>query len=431
MKKAQKYIISFLIISLSLFIIQNLVARIPKKLTEQNIKESIVYYQNTGDYLELFNITKTPLKYSFQVDNYSECIILNMIWNLEPTFTSQIKMNYYEEYEGGVSCESLIKAVEENKKGTTEYSRYWHGSITIIKPLLIFFNVNQIRILLSIIIIILTIYLTVIMFKKSKLLAIFYILGLLSINFFTIFFCLEYYFVFLITTIISIITIKTIDKNDSFFYFLLLISGLTTCYFDFLTCETLSLTIPLLIRTILKNKNYDKKKYLIFFFKSCLIWLLSYAFMFVLKWLLSIIVLGFDQVIEIWSDARLRIYKTDYDNPVPYILSMLINMPSYLLPFALSQKSIIYIFIYTLILIWLYIFCLDKKSQKTAKKLLLICIIPITRYLVLYSHALIHYFFDYRALLPLVIVTLYILYGGIKNEVNNLNTMLKRRRNNC
>src|SRR5699024_6596615 len=111
----------------------------------------------------------------------SECIILNMIWNLEPTFTSQIKMNYYEEYEGGVSCDSLIKAVEENKKGTTEYSRYWHGSITIIKPLLIFFNVNQIRILLSIIIIILTIYLTVIMFKKSKLLAIFYILGLLSI----------------------------------------------------------------------------------------------------------------------------------------------------------------------------------------------------------------------------------------------------------
>ncbi|HIS19091.1 MAG TPA: hypothetical protein IAC02_10860 [Candidatus Coprovivens excrementavium] len=431
MKKVQKYIISFLIISLSLFILQNLVARIPKKLTEQNIKESIVYYQNIGGHSELFNITKTPLKYSFQVDNYSECIILNMIWNLEPTFTSQIKMNYYEEYEGGVSCDSLIKAVEENKEGTTEYSRYWHGSITIIKPLLIFFNVNQIRILLSIIIIILTIYLTVIMFKKSKLLAIFYILGLLSINFFTIFFCLEYYFVFLITTIISIITIKTIDKNDSFFYFLLLISGITTCYFDFLTCETLSLTIPLLIRTILKNKNYDKKKYLIFFFKSCLIWLLSYAFMFVLKWLLSIIVLGFDQMIEIWSDARLRIYKTDYDNPVPYILSMLINMPSYLLPFALSQKSIIYIFIYTLILIWLYIFCLDKKSQKTSKKLLLICIIPITRYLVLYSHALIHYFFDYRALLPIVIVTLYILYGGIKNEVNNLNTMLKRRRNNC
>lgn len=41
-------------------------------------------------------------------------------------------------YEGEITP-SLEGAVENQSNGNTEYIRYWHGSMAIIKPLLVFF----------------------------------------------------------------------------------------------------------------------------------------------------------------------------------------------------------------------------------------------------------------------------------------------------
>ena len=430
MKQYLKYLKIFFTTVIILFLIQFLIVCIPKKLIEQNLKESTILYHDVDDYSKIIKSEKIPLKYAFQIDNYADCVTLNIIWNLKPSITSQIQMKYYKSLELSTSCESLIETVNSKQEPNTEYSRYWHGSIIILKPLLSLFNTNEIKIILGIVLLILTIYLIILMYKKSKLFAIIYIISLLAINYLIIPLCFEYYFVFLITNIISIMTIKSLNKDDNYFFALLCISGILTCFFDFLTCETLALTIPLFIRIFFQEQKYDRKKYLIFLIKSCIIWFISYAFMFIFKWLLTIFIYGLNQIGEIWESAKLRIYETNYDNPIPYILSMLINMPTYILPFAISEKAIIYVIIYTMIIIWLYLFSLTDYQKKTVNRLLLICLIPITRYLLLYSHAIIHYFFDYRALLPVIIITIYILYGGVKNEINNINTLLKRRKNN-
>ena len=79
------------------------------------------------------------------------------------------------------------------------------------------------------------------MYKKDKILSIITLLSLISINYFVVPYCFEYYFIFLISIIMSIISIKIYDKKDYYYNYLFILSGLSACYFDFLTCETISL----------------------------------------------------------------------------------------------------------------------------------------------------------------------------------------------
>ena len=78
----------------------------------------------------------------------------------------------------------------------------------------------------------------------------------------------------------------------------------------------------------------------------------------------------------------------------------------------------------------IYILLLNKEKRKLINILLFICMITFGRYVILFAHAYQHSFFDYRALLSLVIVALLIICEGINYENDNINTLPKQRRNN-
>lgn len=416
MKKLLKYFLTYIITLGTLLLLQNLVLRIPNNLIEKNIKESTKYLLTQEDRPTLIKNKNEYIVESTRIDNYTDSLTLNMIWN--NTNKTQIQMNYY--YDGNSGINSLNETINNNQKSNTEYSRYYQGQIIFTKLLLIFFNIKEIRIINYIVITMLTIYLTYILFKKSKKLAICLLLGLISINIFLVPTTIQFTNTFFIMLIISIITIKTIKKDDSFFYQLMIVSGILTNFMDFLTTETLTLTIPLLIRIYLKNKSKKKLKVkdeLLFILKSYLSWGISYILSFIIKWLMSVCIYGIKEVTNIWNKAKIRIYDIPSNNKITYILGTILKSISLLLPFSLFSISPVISIIMLMFTVWLFIFNLSKKRQKLFALLFIISLVPIIRFAILHAHTAVHIYFTYRGLLPTITLLLLILYESLIKKI--------------
>lgn len=424
MKQILKYIGVFIITLLTLIILQHLAISIPNKYIEKNMIETVKYYEGQENHELLLELENSPkyLNKSLIIDNYTDCLTLNMLWNTDTTevnkWKQQVLMPYY--YNGyGTMSENLKETVVNNKLPNTEYSRYWHGSMIYLKPLLVFFNIKQIKIINCIIIILLTIYLLKLIYKKSKKLFMSFIIGLLSIGYFVIPFCFEYYFAFLIMLISSIVTMKILKKDDKYFYYLMIISGILICFMDFLTCETITLVIPLLLKLYFDKKKTTKEKF-IFIIKSCLCWGLSYAITFASKWIISALVIGAKSFVNTWNKAKIRIYEIPIIDAEMAIPKILLTTISILFPFNIIKDPVIIPIVTLLFVIWFYVFSLSKKTKAKYSLLLLICLIPLARLTILFAHTAGHYFFDYRALLPIAIVASLIIITGIKKEIKNL-----------
>ena len=128
---------------------------------------------------------------------------------------------YYETVKVDVNND-FIKVVEKDKEPNQQYIRYWHGSMVILRPLLVFFNFEQILLINKITMWILAIILLVILFKNSKPLAVAYIISMVMIAFPIVPMCLEYTWTFYIMLIASILAILIEKKGDK--HFLTLIS---------------------------------------------------------------------------------------------------------------------------------------------------------------------------------------------------------------
>ena len=82
-----------------------------------------------------------------------------------------------------------VRGIQAN----TEYLRYWHGSILIIKPLLIVLTLEQIYILNALILLMLAGILIILLIKKKYYsIAISMILGLIMVAIWYVPFCFEY-----------------------------------------------------------------------------------------------------------------------------------------------------------------------------------------------------------------------------------------------
>ena len=72
---------------------------------------------------------------------------------------------------------------------------------------------------------------------------------------------------------------------------LFVISGVSTAYFDFLTTETICLSVPLLLILWVEGKGADKKELWRIAIKAVLCWGASFAGMWSLKWGLASLIL--------------------------------------------------------------------------------------------------------------------------------------------
>lgn len=425
-KQIAKFIAIFLIEILILTILLVIIAKIPRKYVEENLKEATTYFHENN-----MEVTRTKRKRQYTyLHPYADEIILNIIYCLdtEKPLESVLEAKYYTKFQNDGSNEKYLELIENNLQANTEYLRYWHGSILIIKPLLMIFKLEQIYILNAITISILTSILIILLIKKKYYsIAISIILGLIMVAIWYVPFCFEYVWTFIIMLIISIISVKIeskeIKNKDEKLYVLYFITGILTCFFDFFTTEIITILVPvaIVLSIRIKEKRFESlKKELIFLIKSISLWLIAYSFMWFAKWIIASIVLKVNAMEFVKDKAILRINGDVMGLPLweTMIRAIKENFLT-MYPINIIKKKgwiLLSIFIALFLSLVLVIDRKNKEKMKYMTLMLIIGIIPYLRYITLSNHSFRHSFFTFRSQLPTIMCIVLILGNCIDKK---------------
>ena len=392
-----RYLITFVGIILIISCLLIIEKTIPNNRVKANIIKSEDYYQEYfndlyGD-LDVFKNRHT------MVDAYGDLCHLGILYledNKHP-YKSFIEMNKDSQLLLKITTGGHFSDIEFD----SDYSRYWHGHLLILKPLLTFFTMNTIYIIYFIVLLITFLILLLSILKHSKLLGVIMTLGISSINLFMVSRCDNFFYVMMITMISSIIIVKMYEEKSKNVDLLFLINGILSCCFDMLSGGTLAVTIPLFIYIYLHILDGKKIKFSLFI-RYIFLWLFGFMFAFIMKWILLVIHYhgGFRE--HVLEPMKVRIGSGDQGR-FSVFFDSINGVLHYIFPYDLY--IIKYLFIGLGMISFFYLLK-EKRTRKNYIYLLLICLIPFIRYFLLAEHSNYHNYFTYRAFLPNIMFTL-------------------------
>ena len=339
-------------------------------------------------------------------DNWTEAYILNMCIHTHDGnsfITNAITNPYYNQDNNRI--DDLIEGID--KKANDSYGRYWQGQLTIIRPLLLLFNLEQIYILFTVLFVL---ALLLCLYRIYKTTNIYYALALLFsfmlIKTYVICFSTKLYFSFLISLVFTIIItyLKRCSFNTDLVRKLFFIIAAITVYTDFFSTPLVTLGLPL-TTLIIKEKDimnrYSYKELFINFFKIVLAWISGYVVFGISNWILYILFSNdyFLAIEGIVSRFVMWIGLTEYNGNHYDKLAGINNI---LLIFTQSPTLVpVYVMLYTLSIVT--IFVLSYKKYKYNLLLLFISGLPFIWWLIASTSVNVHAAHVFRT----IIINLY------------------------
>lgn len=420
MEKFLKYVIIFIILIVIYLASLMLTSLIPRELIEKQVKESAETLVEEGNHHIIDFKIKTIL-----LDNYTTALMINNAYSMDsnaplassllvrknflPGITqmiyetssgSLVGASQYEEFDG---VHELQGTVNKEITESYEYARYWHGYLIILKPLLILFNVSQIRILSTILLVLLSIYLLYQIYKKiDKKTVILFLLGLLFCEILILGLELQGQLNIYIMLITSIIILKKYREDKKYNYCLLFfIIGSITNFMDFFTTPILTYTFPLVVYFILDSINHEKniKEILQLMIKSGIAWSIGYVFTWIAKW---VIVDGIYHR-NIIQNAIAQIQYRGLDTSCGYLETIWRNLKEW---GAIELSILIYLIFYNVIITIYYI--IKKEKNTNIIFYTIMSLIPFIWYFIVRQHSHQHPAYTYRILYTTVIANILI-----------------------
>ncbi len=263
---------------------------IPQELIQANMEESADYIGGVPQVgYALSGVYGTQLHYSADATWLSIAYGFDFRHPLESAMWSR----YYLSGTNDV-CKSFVLQVENQLPGNTQYLRYWHGAAAILRLLHIAINVRQIYIFHAVIMAGLFACLLWLLCRHSFVPeAVSLCIAFLMVSAWVVPLCLEYTWVFLVMLVSSVTGVcLALKKHDRPMGVLFLLTGMVTVYLDFLTAETLTLLVPLLLVLRMKNARNDSGSAMWrFSAKAVCLWLIGYCGMWAAKWAAASVVL--------------------------------------------------------------------------------------------------------------------------------------------
>ena len=373
---------------------------IPKNLVKDNAIESMrflerMYSKNT--------IKKKYMFFEMAGDTRNVALVYNM--DSDKVIDSSIRMSYLEDIDRLFKLDQVL----EKKSGkSVNYSRYWHGQAMYSKVIMVFGPLSyKVYIIQLIVLLMIFAYLVYKLFSKDKILALSFVMACIGINAFFTAFSVQYYFCILLTFIFSLMALKLYEKNSKYVGVMFAINAVLTVFFDFLTCETLTLTVPLFIYTYLCIKD-KRKGVLREVIKYIFIWGLFYVLTFGTKWIIDMIYFGPSYIHEIIDKMMIRVTVEKVPFYIGGLKAIMLCLDN-LIPFTFFK----YGFILLIALLLISIYCLVFLN-KEYYPLLLVILIPIIRCLVLVSHSNSFNYFVYRSFAVLLMFVFIMIVNGIR-----------------
>ena len=164
--KVFKYIFVFIVTLLILVSILFLSIIMKNDSIDKNIIESLKILENRDEDDYLDKSMKGKYEYRLAVQTDIKNLSLVYLVDSNKPINSLIEMNYYQDSDYGVTNYAEIF---ENRSGMlADYSRYWHGQVAYLRPLLMFFTIDNIYIISSCILLVLLVILLKNLFKLDK-----------------------------------------------------------------------------------------------------------------------------------------------------------------------------------------------------------------------------------------------------------------------
>lgn len=420
MKRIFRYLIIFILLICSFMALLTITSCISSKSMFNNVEESSQLLLEEGN-RKIIYIPYRRTKMEF--DNYTDALMINTAYSIDsrkPLFSAfmarknfipDVTTEVYQDQAGELKSSSKYKyhnevgelndLVNNEKAESFEYARYWHGYLIILRPLLVMFNLTQIRTILTCILIILFIIFIILLYKKSDIVtAIIFSTCLLGIEYFYLGFSMQGIFIFLIMMIASIIILCKYSKIKSYGMFFFII-GMLTNFFDFLTVPVLTYAIPMIIFFTIKytKENFEIKLILKKILVLGIAWSVGYGLTWTSKWLLTDLIFGRKMFFTALKQVFYRSAGTEKIN----IFNVINQNINYM--YVSFFISIFFTVLTILIKIWIENKKIKFKEQNTKDTYdiifiyLLIGIIPIAWYALLRNHSYYHAFFTYRNLL--------------------------------
>ena len=359
-----------------------------------------------------------------KIDHYADCLTLSIAHQLneKKPIESALWASFYGDSSSKMN-EYLLESVREDLPANHEYLRYWHGSAMAMRFLHLFWNVETIYAFHTILMILLGAILILLLVKNGYCgEAVSFALAMFTVSVWYVPLCLEYTYCFLCMLVSSIIGINLALKGkDAWIGPFFLITGMVTNYFDFLTCETLSLLVPLLlifgIQKNKKNSVYLWKSTIKFF----VAWGIGYLGMWVMKWATAALVLRINVIpyVKGHIGERLNSIVSGYGitgNPI--YDAIVLNLKK-MIPYEYGIYGAVGLMIALALFVVLPVYkgkiVLRKKIQVSSCLLfVLLGLVPYIRYMILRNHSIIHSFFTYRAQAATVLALCFIILELVK-----------------
>ncbi len=371
-----------------------LVYALPTGRMRDNVNNSIDLFKTEGDYKELI-----PGIYVGKLDNYTDSVMLaQAIYDGEESVSIKA-MNVMARMSKGKNYrESLIEYLDNGKSdGVHEYFWYWHGYMIYLKPLLLFFDYANIRLLNMAFVFITILFLGYEMYKRGvgKYIIPFG-LALFLLSPITIMMSLQFSSCFYMMMLGNIVLLHFYDvlMDKKMYMFVFLFIGMGTSFFDFLTYPVVTLGIPLIWFFILNTNKSLWNMFKDFFVNTCF-WGIGYVGMWCGKWAIASVILRKNCFIQAINKIMAH---TSVDENITIAEVFRRNFE------WTSERAyqVVMIAFLILLIVWLIKTGVDIVNLKCIIPILIIMLFPIAWYFFASSHAYFHYWMEYRECIVLI-----------------------------
>ena len=288
------------------------------------------------------------------------------------------------------------------------YSRFWHGYQVILRPLLLIFNYQQIRVLNTVVLFSL---LALILFFMTKTAPVCILPFILSVLFLAptavgqnIHFSGAVY-VSLLTVLLILWNPKNL-RSQGKLELLFLCAGIAVPFLDLITAPTVALTLPLVLLCFVDRQEPHPFRRII---RCALFWAIGYALMWFGKWLIAYIVNGSSFLDSLINQMKFRSGSDTGFSLAGRFEPLILNIRH------LGNTRWLNLVVLAYLLACAVFFFVNNRKDlgpavksvpKTVLPFLLVALIPVVWTLLLSNHSQIHVFFTYRTLVPCVFAAL-------------------------
>lgn len=367
---------------------------IPVGAMQENLDESTRILSSEGVYPKLVG-GQHGFHSSSTLDNFTDALMISTAAHRSHYFPLKASMRAeHWTIPEGSPVDALVAVQNFSPEvSSSPYYRYWHGYLIFLKPLLLFLDYSQIRVLLQWLQIALVFSIVALLGAKKEYWCIPpFALFWLFLNPSALSVSLQFNTIFMLTCLALLLLIvfrKSIMARKNAIELFFFTVGCLTSFFDFLTYPLVTLGIPLVYLLAVYPPPHPKKR-LYLALRLCVCWTLGYGLMWASKWVLASLITHENVIQNAISAVAFRTGSSLKDDSFSFSFKQVIDRNYNVCPGMLRLSAVLALAALA------YGLFRNRPDLIQSIPIALVAVFPYVWYRVLQNHSYIHAWFTYR-----------------------------------